>query len=135
MKAFDTNSKEFVSLVKIISPQDYIATDEDLADESIIQYLKEYYTEEFKTYTLEEVWYYDDILSAIVIPTQSKFEKMSYDTFLSDTYDIDNKEDFLANQKDWNEYVEEHYNPETVKQEFKSFINSLPVQGTLSTTA
>ena len=134
MKAFDTNSKEFVSLVKIIFPQDYIATDEDLADESIIQYLKEYYTEEFKTHTLEEVWYYDDILSAIVIPTQSKFEKMSYDTFLSDTYDIDNKEDFLVHQKDWNEYVEEHYNPETVKQEFKSFLNSLPVQGTLSTT-
>ena len=89
MKAFDTNSKEFVSLVKMIFPPDYIATDEDLADESVIQYLKEYYTEEFKTYTLEEVWYYDDILSAIVIPTQSKFEKMSYDTFLSDTYDID----------------------------------------------
>ena len=119
MKAFDTNSKEFVSLVKIIFPQDYIATDEDLADESIIQYLKEYYTEEFKTHTLEEEWYYDDILSAIVIPTQSKFDKMSYYTFLSDTQEIDNKKDFLAHQKDWNEYVEEHYNPETVRQEFK----------------
>ena len=49
MKAFDTNSKEFVSLVKIIFPQEYMATDEDLADESVIQYLKEYYTEEHST--------------------------------------------------------------------------------------
>lgn len=134
MNAFDKNSSEFLSLVKLTFPSEQIALPEDLTDELILEYLKEEYPEELTTHSIEEVWYYDSILSSDTLPRKSEFEQLDYATFLSENFSISSKEDFLSNQKDWNEYVEENYNPEMVKKEMRAFISQLPIQGTLSAT-
>ena len=134
MNAFDNNSSEFLSLVKLTFPSEHIALPDELTDEWALEYLQEEYPEELTTHSIEEVWYYDSILSSETLPRKSEFEQLDYGTFLSETFSISSKEDFLLNQQDWNEYVEKNYNPETIKKEMRAFISQLPIQGTLSAT-